>query len=51
VETEAQLTYLQQHQCDQIQGYYFSRPITAEAFTQMRRDGKCLQVESMGTLI
>jgi diguanylate cyclase (GGDEF)-like protein/PAS domain S-box-containing protein len=51
VETEAQLTYLQQHQCDQIQGYYFSRPVTAEAFAQMRRDGKCLQVESMGTLI
>jgi diguanylate cyclase (GGDEF)-like protein/PAS domain S-box-containing protein len=51
VETEAQLTYLQQHQCDQIQGYFFSRPVTAEAFAQMRREGKCLQVETMGTLL
>ncbi len=28
VETEAQLTFLREHQCDEIQGYYFSRPVT-----------------------
>jgi hypothetical protein len=27
VETAAQLAYLQHHQCDQMQGYYFSRPL------------------------
>lgn len=29
VETQAQLKYLAQHQCDEIQGYYFSRPLPA----------------------
>jgi|GEM_PF-3187655 len=32
VETAAQLAYLQAHDCDQIQGYYFSKPLTAEQF-------------------
>jgi EAL domain-containing protein (putative c-di-GMP-specific phosphodiesterase class I) len=27
VETAAQLAYLRGHNCDQIQGYYFSRPL------------------------
>ncbi len=27
VETEAQLSYLARHRCDQIQGFYFSRPL------------------------
>jgi diguanylate cyclase (GGDEF)-like protein/PAS domain S-box-containing protein len=29
VETEAQLAYLQRHDCDQIQGYYLSKPVPA----------------------
>jgi diguanylate cyclase (GGDEF)-like protein/PAS domain S-box-containing protein len=29
VETEAQISILREHQCDEIQGYYFSKPITA----------------------
>lgn len=29
VETESQLSFLREHQCDEIQGYYFSKPITA----------------------
>jgi EAL domain-containing protein (putative c-di-GMP-specific phosphodiesterase class I) len=29
VETEAQLAFLREHECDEIQGYYFSKPITA----------------------
>jgi predicted signal transduction protein with EAL and GGDEF domain len=31
VEKEAQMSFLRQHRCDQIQGYYFSRPIPADA--------------------
>jgi len=31
VETEEQLNYLAQHHCDVIQGYYFSRPLSAAA--------------------
>lgn len=30
VETEQQLAYLNQHDCDQYQGYYFSRPLAAK---------------------
>ena len=45
VETEAQLTYLREHDCDQIQGYFFSRPVTADALTVMLEEGKCLPVQ------
>jgi EAL domain-containing protein (putative c-di-GMP-specific phosphodiesterase class I) len=30
VENEAQLSFLTAHQCDEIQGYYFSRPLGVE---------------------
>ena len=30
VETEAQMSFLRAHQCDEIQGYYFSKPLSAE---------------------
>jgi EAL domain-containing protein (putative c-di-GMP-specific phosphodiesterase class I) len=29
VETEAQISFLRAHHCDEIQGYYFSRPLSA----------------------
>lgn len=32
VETEAQLRLMIEHGCDEVQGYYFSRPIPHEAF-------------------
>jgi diguanylate cyclase (GGDEF)-like protein/PAS domain S-box-containing protein len=28
VENEAQMSFLREHQCDQIQGYYYSKPVT-----------------------
>ncbi|WP_202416657.1 bifunctional diguanylate cyclase/phosphodiesterase [Duganella qianjiadongensis] len=39
VETVEQLSYLHEHLCDEIQGYYFSRPVTATAFRQLLLDG------------
>ena len=30
VENEAQMSFLRTHQCDEIQGYYFSKPLAAE---------------------
>ncbi len=33
VETEAQLNYLKSHFCDEVQGYYFSRPLPANEIT------------------
>jgi diguanylate cyclase (GGDEF)-like protein/PAS domain S-box-containing protein len=35
VETAAQLAYLRDKGCDEIQGYYFSRPLTPEAFAAL----------------
>lgn len=44
VETQAQLDYLQIHDCDKIQGYYISRPVSAEALARLlkqERDLSC----------
>ena len=30
VETEAQMSFLRARQCDEIQGYYFSQPLTVD---------------------
>ena len=30
VENEAQMSFLRTHQCDEIQGYYFSKPLTVD---------------------
>ena len=30
VENEAQMSFLRSHQCDEIQGYYFSKPLTVD---------------------
>jgi len=37
VETRAHLAYLQQHGCDELQGYYFSRPVPAAEMEAMLR--------------
>ena len=35
VETEAELDFLQEQKCDEIQGYFFSRPLPASDFEQL----------------
>jgi len=35
VETSEQANFLQVHACDEIQGFYFNRPLPPEEFTQM----------------
>ena len=42
VETPGQLKFLQGHQCDIIQGYYFSKPLPAAQFEALLRDGRSL---------
>lgn len=39
VETEEQLHYLRRQDCDEIQGYYFSRPVPCDAFEALLRSG------------
>lgn len=38
VETEDQLNFLRDYECDEIQGFYFSKPITADEFTEMIKE-------------
>jgi EAL domain-containing protein (putative c-di-GMP-specific phosphodiesterase class I) len=42
VETAEQLDYLRRHGCDEIQGYYFSRPLPADEFEQLIRERRAL---------
>ena len=41
VETEAQLDFLAANACDEMQGYYFARPLSAEACTQLMVEDPC----------
>jgi EAL domain-containing protein (putative c-di-GMP-specific phosphodiesterase class I)/CheY-like chemotaxis protein len=42
VETEAQLGFLRKLDCDEMQGFLFSKPLPAEQFEAMLRDAKAL---------
>ncbi|MGB3693455.1 MAG: EAL domain-containing protein [Spirulinaceae cyanobacterium] len=42
VETQGELDFLREHKCDEIQGYFFSRPIPAQELTSLLREGKRL---------
>ena len=37
VETEEQMSFLRAHGCDEIQGFYFSKPLEADAFAETVR--------------
>jgi EAL domain-containing protein (putative c-di-GMP-specific phosphodiesterase class I) len=39
VETQAQMDFLKEHRCDEIQGYLISRPVPAEEFVELLRSG------------
>jgi len=50
VETEKQLAYLGLNLCDEIQGYFFSRPLLADACRQLLIDGKQLAIQEAARL-
>jgi EAL domain-containing protein (putative c-di-GMP-specific phosphodiesterase class I) len=39
VETQAEMAFLQAHECDEAQGYYFSRPVPPRQFAQLLENG------------
>jgi diguanylate cyclase (GGDEF)-like protein/PAS domain S-box-containing protein len=39
VETQRELAFLQAHQCDEAQGYYFSRPVLPQQFAMLLKTG------------
>jgi diguanylate cyclase (GGDEF)-like protein/PAS domain S-box-containing protein len=51
VEKEAQLAYLRRHGCDEMQGYFFSRPLPEEDFEAMLREGRYLQAPADETVM
>lgn len=44
VETEEQCRYLQLHGCDEMQGYYFSKPVSAREFVAILQSGRNLNI-------
>jgi EAL domain-containing protein (putative c-di-GMP-specific phosphodiesterase class I) len=43
VETREQLTLLREQGCDEIQGYYFSRPVPADEIAELLGEGRTLR--------
>jgi diguanylate cyclase (GGDEF)-like protein len=46
VETEGQMSYLRLHGCDEMQGYYFSRPLPGSAIERLVREDRRLTLGS-----
>ncbi|GLI37589.1 EAL domain-containing protein [Geobacter hydrogenophilus] len=44
VELAEQIDFLCRHQCEEMQGYYFSRPVTAEELGRLLAEGKTLDL-------
>jgi diguanylate cyclase (GGDEF)-like protein/PAS domain S-box-containing protein len=49
VESPAQLAYLRRHRCDEIQGFYFSRPLPARELGEMVVANRALPTEPAAT--
>ncbi len=45
VETEEQKAFLRLRQCDEMQGYFFSRPVPAEEFGILLSEKRCLKMD------
>jgi EAL domain-containing protein (putative c-di-GMP-specific phosphodiesterase class I) len=43
VETEAQLKFLTAKRCDEVQGYYFSKPVPADELARMLSEGSFMR--------
>jgi CheY-like chemotaxis protein len=48
IETEGQLSYLRTHGCDEMQGFYFSRPLPPEELEQLLLAGRQLRFPKEG---
>jgi diguanylate cyclase (GGDEF)-like protein/PAS domain S-box-containing protein len=48
VETEAQLAFLCENGCEEMQGYLFARPTTADECEKMLREGRTLPIPRAG---
>lgn len=44
VETEEQMQFLRRNECDEMQGYFFARPLPAADITRMLHDGTTMNV-------
>jgi diguanylate cyclase (GGDEF)-like protein/PAS domain S-box-containing protein len=44
VETEEQMQFLRRNECDEMQGYFFARPLPAADITRMLHDGATMNV-------
>jgi EAL domain-containing protein (putative c-di-GMP-specific phosphodiesterase class I) len=50
VEDEAQLSFLRDHKCDEIQGYYFSKPLAVDKIPdKLRRENPKQRVRVQAT--
>jgi EAL domain-containing protein (putative c-di-GMP-specific phosphodiesterase class I) len=47
VENEAQMSFLRAHLCDEIQGYYFSKPLSAEKAADKLRGTVALDLATL----
>lgn len=50
VETVEQLSFLIEQNCDQVQGYYFSRPLPAEDFYKLLKSDKAYELPQVEVL-
>jgi len=50
VETVEQLKILVDLKCNEIQGFYFSKPLTPDSFTQLMQENRCLDLSAVAEI-